>query len=114
MDLPVTSRLARCETSRFGRVVGCGVVAAALLSACAFEERSVPVGPPCSRGTVFRAYGASTVRLEVASTRSLGEAVDLSAFEGLHPGVTKEEAVGILGPPTRVEKDVFGEDWFVW
>jgi hypothetical protein len=54
------------------------------------------------------------VHLALAEPHPLSEAVDLSVFAPLHPGMTRDEAVALLGAPTTTELDRFGEPWSVW
>lgn len=91
------------------------VVAVGLVNACgAYEEKELVVQQPFQNGSIHRSHGLSSIHLAMAPNHVLAEAVDTSLFGPLHPGITSDEAVKILGLPSRVEKDAFGEEWRIW
>ena len=70
-------------------------------------------GSPFEPAATFRTADGS-VHLTLAQPHPLATAVDLSVFGPLHPGMTRDEAMALLGAPATTELDMFGEPWSVW
>ena len=93
---------------------GNSCILACLDTSEAGSDRRVPVSvtPPFAAG-IYYSY-TDTLRLELLASSTLEDAIAISAFRPLYPGITTAGAAKLLGTPLRVERDMFKEPWHFW
>jgi len=94
---------------------------AVCLSACGVSKEVVIATLPPFANCRINTYGwsratglAQEIWIELLPGSNLGQAIDLSQFAGLQPGMTDKDSRARLGSPTSTQVDRWGETWLLY